>query len=87
MSNNKTNNKRLKVLVITSTYPRYEADYAVPWMRETHRRLSAQGHEITVLAPSFKGLKSHLMDGIEVVRFRYAPVSYTHLTLPTIYSV
>ena len=65
MSNNKTNNKRLKVLVITSTYPRYEADYAVPWMRETHRRLSAQGHEITVLAP----------------------VSYTHLTLPTIYSV
>ena len=67
------NNESLKVLVITSTYPRHEADYAVPWMRETHRRLSDKGHEVTVLAPSFKGLKSHLLDGIEVVRFRYAP--------------
>ena len=80
MSNNNTNNKQLKVLVITSTYPRYETDYAVPWMRETHRRLSAEGHEITVLAPSFKGLKSHLMDGIEVVRFRYAPRCVETLT-------
>ncbi len=75
-----TKQESLKVLVITSTYPRYETDYAVPWMRETHRRLTAEGHEITVLAPSFKGLKSHLMDGIEVVRFRYAPKGIETLT-------
>ena len=46
MSNNKTNNKQLKVLVITSTYPRHEADYAVPWMRETHRRLADEGTKL-----------------------------------------
>ena len=79
MSNDNTN-PPLKVLVITSTYPRHDKDYAVPWMRETHRRLSNQGHEITVLAPSFKGLKSHLLDGIEVVHFRYAPKSVETLT-------
>ena len=72
--------KKLKILVITSTYPRHSEDYAVPWMRETHRRLKEQGHEVTVLAPSFKGLKSHTLDGIEVVRFRYAPKSIEMLT-------
>ena len=70
----------LNVLVITSTYPRHDADYAVPWMRETHRRLAEQGHKITVLAPSFKGLRTHEIDEIEVSRFRYAPASVETLT-------
>lgn len=74
------NKKSLNVLVITSTYPRHESDYAVPWMRETHRRLAAEGHNITVLAPSYKGLQSHQIDGIEVTRFRYAPASIETLT-------
>ena len=70
----------MKILVISSTYPRHEDDFAVPWMRETHRRLKEQGHEITVLAPTFKGLKSHLIDGIEVIRYRYAPKALETLT-------
>jgi len=76
----KNSNKKLNLLVITSTYPRHADDYAVPWMRETHRRLAEQGHQITVLAPSFKGLASHLLDGIEVVRYRYAPKALETLT-------
>ena len=68
------------ILVISSTYPRHQDDYAVPWMRETHRRLVEQGHQVTVLAPSFKGLKTHFLDGIEVVRFRYAPKAIESLT-------
>lgn len=72
--------KSKKALVITSTYPRHENDYAVPWMREIHRRLTEQGHEITVLAPSYKGLRSHKIDGIEVKRFRYAPAFIERLT-------
>lgn len=68
------------VLVITSTYPRHENDYAVPWMREIHRRLTDQGHEVTVLAPSYMGLRSHVLDGIEVKRFRYAPACIERLT-------
>lgn len=71
---------KLNILVISSTYPRHEADYAVPWMRESHARLASQGHRITVLAPSYKGLRSHSIDGIEVKRFRYAPASIERLT-------
>jgi glycosyltransferase involved in cell wall biosynthesis len=70
----------LKILVISSTYPRHEGDYAVPWMREAHARLSREGHDVTVLAPSYMGLKSHTIDGIEVKRFRYAPASIERLT-------
>lgn len=69
-----------RALVITSTYPRHEGDYAVPWMREIHRRLVSQGHKITVLAPSYMGLRSHTLDGIEVKRFRYAPAFIERLT-------
>ena len=76
----KSNQVPLNILVITSTYPRHDEDYAVPWMRETHRRLASNGHKITVLAPTFKGLKSHDIDGIEVVRFRYAPKPLETLT-------
>ncbi len=70
----------LKVLVLGSTYPRHEADYAVPWLRETVKRLSARGHQVTILAPSFRGLKSHEIDGIPVHRFRYAPKNWECLT-------
>lgn len=70
----------LNILVISSTYPRHEGDYAVPWMREAHARLTQQGHRVTVLAPSYKGLASHTIDGIEVKRFRYAPASIERLT-------
>lgn len=73
-------NKKEKILVITSTYPRHENDYAVPWMREIHRQLVEQGHEIEVMAPSFKGLRSHILDGIKVMRFRYAPACVETLT-------
>ena len=69
-----------RILVITSTYPRHEQDYAVPWMRETHRRMKERGHQITVLAPSYKGLRSHQLDGIDVKRFRYAPAFIERLT-------
>ena len=72
--------RRQRVLVITSTYPRHDDDYAVPWMRETHRRLRGEGHHVTVLAPSYRGLSSHILDGCEVVRFRYAPASWERLT-------
>ncbi len=73
-------NQNNKILVITSTYPRHDDDYAVPWMRESHRRLADRGHDITVLAPSYQGLQSHELDGIEVVRYRYAPTSVERLT-------
>ena len=72
--------EQLSILVISSAYPRHEDDYAVPWMREAHRRVMARGHKVTVLAPSYKGLRTHEIDGAEVKRFRYAPASLETLT-------
>jgi glycosyltransferase involved in cell wall biosynthesis len=71
---------QLKVCIVASTYPRTESDYAVPWLRESVARLSARGHLVTVLAPSYKGLKDHTIDGVPVRRFRYAPAAMETLT-------
>lgn len=73
-------NLALKVGVIASTYPRNEEDYAVPWMRESVSRITARGHKVQVIAPSYKGLSSHAIDGVPVHRFRYAPSAFESLT-------
>ena len=70
----------IRVLVIASTYPRHEGDYAVPWLRESVRRFVDRGNEVTVLAPSYEGLKSHRIDGVPVYRYRYFPAWWEHLT-------
>ncbi len=70
----------MKILMLTSVYPRAEGDAEVPWMRETVRRLRARGHEVEILAPAWKGLRSHTIDGAPVHRFRYAPAGLEMLT-------
>jgi glycosyltransferase involved in cell wall biosynthesis len=70
----------MRVLLIGSTFPRHETDDQVPWLREICCRVRDAGVEIEVLAPSFKGLKSHTIDGITVHRFRYAPTAWETLT-------
>jgi glycosyltransferase involved in cell wall biosynthesis len=49
-------------------------------MREAVNRLAARGHQMTVIVPSFKGLGHHTIDGIKVLRFRYAPKWVEQLT-------
>lgn len=70
----------MRVLVMGSVYPRSSQDVEVPWMRESHRLLASQGCELRVLAPAWKGLKSHEIDGIPVHRFRYALAKWEILT-------
>jgi len=72
--------RSLRIGVITSTYPRSDEDYEVPWLRESVNRIAARGHEVTVIVPSYSGLKNHMIDGIEVRRFRYAPRRLEKLT-------
>jgi glycosyltransferase involved in cell wall biosynthesis len=73
-------NRPLNICVVSSTFPRSESDYAVPWMRESIRRLTDRGHRVSVLAPSYKGLADHEIDGVPVHRFRYAPSRWERLT-------
>jgi glycosyltransferase involved in cell wall biosynthesis len=63
--------KKNRVLYISSTYSRDEGDNQNPWMIDTIRQLKAAGYEIEVLAPSYKGLRSHVVGGVMVHRFRY----------------
>jgi glycosyltransferase involved in cell wall biosynthesis len=70
----------MKVLVIGSVYPRFDKDAEVPWLRTSVAHLKKAGVEIQVLVPSYKGLKSHDIDGTRVNRFRYAPASWEILT-------
>ena len=70
----------MKVLVIGSVYPRFQEDAEVPWLRTSISHLKKAGVEIQVLAPSYKGLKSHDIDGTHVNRFRYAPANWEILT-------
>lgn len=72
--------RALRIVVLGSTYPRAQDDYEVPWLRESVNRIARRGHQVTVLAPSYAGLKDHLIDAIEVHRFRYAPAHWEKLT-------
>ena len=70
----------MKVLVIGSVYPRFHEDAEVPWLRTSVAHLKKAGLGIQVLAPAYKGLKTHEIDGVKVNRFRYAPASWEILT-------
>ena len=52
-------------------------------------RLINEGHEVVVIDNFFTGKKSNLLQlqdnpNFELIRHDIVPVSYTHLTLPTI---
>src|SRR5574341_68182 len=70
----------MKVLHIVSAFPRFEGDVITPWLIETLKRLKGQGVNITVLAPSYKGLSNQMIYGIPVIRFRYFFKKWENLT-------
>jgi len=60
-----------KILVLTSTFPRWAGDREPPFVYELSRRL-ARHFTVHVLAPHAPGTKEvEEMDGIRVFRFRY----------------
>lgn len=70
----------MKVLYIVTAYDRHSGDGITPWLVETIRRLRGAGVEVEVLAPSYRGLESGRVDGVQVHRFRYAPARLETLT-------
>lgn len=64
---------RPKLLVLASTYPRWLGDHEPGFVHELNKRLALE-FDITVLCPHALGAKSiEVMDGVKVVRYRYAP--------------
>ena len=61
------------LLVLASTYPRWPADPEPGFVHELSRRLTER-YRVIVLCPHASGAKPReTMDGVEVVRYRYAP--------------
>lgn len=61
------------LLVLASTYPRWRGDPEPGFVHELSRRLLAH-FDVIVLCPHSPGAAEHeILDGVEVVRYRYAP--------------
>ncbi|MFH1147131.1 MAG: glycosyltransferase family 4 protein [Pseudomonadota bacterium] len=66
--------KCMKILMITTSYPRDESDSSGIFIKRLALALTRCGGRITVLAPGDKEARDReTADGIEIVRFRYAP--------------
>lgn len=61
------------LLVLSSTYPRWAGDHEPGFVHELSRRL-ATTFQVTVVTPHSPGAcPREVMDGVEVIRYRYAP--------------
>ena len=61
-----------RVLLVTSSYPRWEGDSTTPFVHHLAQDLRARGWNILVLAPHAPGAaRRETLDGVPVERFRY----------------
>lgn len=62
----------MKLLLVTSNYPRWQGDSTTPFVHSLAKDLVSKGHKVTVLAPHFEGAAlKESFDGVQVLRFRY----------------
>jgi glycosyltransferase involved in cell wall biosynthesis len=65
-------NIKLRVLVVTSTFPRWEGDTVPSFVFELCQQLNKSGFIIDVVAPHAYGAKKHeVLDNINVYRYQY----------------
>lgn len=70
---------RRRLLVLASTYPRWPGDPEPGFVHELARRLTDR-FDVTVLCPHAPGAATReTMDGVDVVRYRYAPQAWETL--------
>lgn len=81
----------MKILVLTTTFPRWKDDTTPAFVYELSKRLQENGFEIVVLAPHHHGAKRfEIMDDMRVYRFpyfyppRYQKLVYNGGILPNI---
>lgn len=61
-----------KVLVLTTTFPRWQNDTTPAFVYELSKRLYANGLKVVVLAPHHQSAKKfEMMDGMKIYRFPY----------------
>lgn len=61
------------ILVLASTYPRWENDHEPGFIHELCKRLTTQFHVIALVPDATDADANGLLDGVEVIRYQYAP--------------
>lgn len=70
----------MKVLFVTTAYPRFKGDVITPWLVELITKLRKEGIDVSVFTSAYRGQSSHVLDGVRVYRFRYCLKRYERLT-------
>ncbi len=71
--------QRKKILVLTSTYPRWENDHEPGFVHELAKRLVAE-FDVLVLTPHAENAETcEVLDEVNIQRFRYAPGRFERL--------
>ncbi len=70
----------MRILHITTAYPRWRGDIISPWLVRMLIGLKKRGHRVSVFTSSYRGMGNQVTDGIHVFRFRYAPKNLEILT-------
>jgi glycosyltransferase involved in cell wall biosynthesis len=64
----------MKILILTTNFPRWKGDFRVPFIFEAARAMHAKGHTVRVITMHNPGAANHeILDGLEVFRARYLP--------------
>jgi phosphatidyl-myo-inositol dimannoside synthase len=63
----------VRVLTITSSYPKFPGDTTAPFIESITRELAVRGHELTVLLPARHDLQPAPHPGVRFRPYRYAP--------------
>jgi glycosyltransferase involved in cell wall biosynthesis len=70
----------VRVLIVTTAFPRSVDDKPAKWLAETVRRLSNEGYDIEVLTSAYRGGGNTSFHGVPVHRFRYFLRRWERLT-------
>lgn len=61
------------ILILASTYPRWANDHEPGFIHELCKRLTTQFHVIALVPDAADADANGFLDGVEVIRYRYAP--------------
>jgi glycosyltransferase involved in cell wall biosynthesis len=65
--------RRRRVLVVTSSYPKYPGDVTAPFIESISRGVASRGHRVDVVLPHHPELRRGADEPLRFFPFRYAP--------------
>ncbi|UPG95678.1 glycosyltransferase [Luteibacter aegosomatissinici] len=70
---------RPQLIVLASTYPRWKDDHEPSFVHELARRLTSSFDVVAVVPHAPGAAVREILDGVDVVRYRYAPAAFETL--------